>query len=525
MEFDPVLVHEWLTRSAERFPEKEALVFGDERWTYRELEEKANALALGLMRAGVQRHDRVLIFLGNCTEAVVAIYGALKAGAAFVVLEGSLKGPKLQYIIQNSGAACLIAHTGKAGTIARAFSEEALSCDIVWVGSDPPQDITRGRHFSWDRLFVRQSPQDLNVLPRVIDADLAALIYTSGSTGQPKGVVATHHNMISAARSIIQYIGNREDDIILNVLPLSFDYGLYQMIMTFMFGGTLILEPSFLYLHPVLEKIGQEKVTGFPVVPTLLSMLLQMKDLSRYRFQSLRYLTNTGAALPVAHIQHFRRLFPHVRLFSMFGLTECKRVGYLPPDLIDDKPSSVGFAMPNCEVSLLDDEGNEVAPGAEGELVIRGANVMQGYWRDPELTEKIFRPGQYPEDRRLHSGDYFRKDEDGFLYFIGRKDDMIKVRGERLSAGEIENTLNSMPGCAEAAVIGFPDELLGQAVAVFIVPRPGIPVTEKDVRKFCSQNLESFAMPQRVEILEALPKTANGKVHKLALKSRVEKNV
>jgi long-chain acyl-CoA synthetase len=288
-----------------------------------------------------------------------------------------------------------------------------------------------------------------------------------------------------------------------------------------MFGGTVVLENSFLYLHAVLNQIVKEKITGFPVVPTILAMLLRMKDVKQYNFSSLRYITNTGAALPVEHIHKFRTLFPNVKIFSMFGLTECKRVGYLDPNLLDDKPGSIGKAMPNCEVFVADENGDEVPDGEKGELIVRGSNVMQGYWNDPRLTEKTYRSGSYPEDRRLYSGDYFKRDGQGFLYFLGRGDDMIKVRGERISAKEIESTLLKMEGVSETAVVGVPDEILGQAVAVFIALESGIQITQKEVMKFCSQNLESFAMPKWIEILKSLPKTPNGKIDKKQLKENL----
>ena len=443
IEFDPTLVHDWLSRSARRFPEKVALICDEQRWTYKSLEEHADHLACALMDTGIQRQDRVVILLDNSAEAVISLYGILKAGSVFIILAGSIKGAKLRYILNNSGASVLITHTSKAKVVEDAFGVGTSHCKVIWVG--PQEDIPSngsGSSLSWNDIFSsfneRATCKGKNgQFPRCIDVDLATLIYTSGSTGEPKGVMSTHHNMISAARSIIQYVGNEEEDIIINVLPLSFDYGLYQVIMAFMFGGTVVLERSFLYLYSILERIGKEKVTGFPIVPTVVAMLLEVRDLKQYDFSSLRYMTNTGAALPVKHIHRLRTLFPQVRMISMFGLTECKRVCYLPPEELDRRPSSVGKAMPNCEVYVIDEEGNEVPPNQTGELIIRGSNVMQGYWSDPVLTAKTYKDGRYPGDRKLYSGDYFHQDEEGFLYFEGRKDDMIKSRGERISAKEV----------------------------------------------------------------------------------------
>ncbi|HEC03353.1 MAG TPA: AMP-dependent synthetase [Phycisphaerales bacterium] len=530
-EFDPTLVHEWLCRSARRLPDKVALVCGRERWTYKALDQHTDHLAATLLDEGVRRQDRVVVLLDNSAETVISLYGILKAGGVFIILAGSLKGAKLRYILENSGAKVLITHVSKAKVVKDALGDDPGDRKVIWVGAPTriPQDFA-GVSRSWDEIFSSFSAETAATtgkpqLPRCVDVDLATLIYTSGSTGEPKGVMSTHHNMISAARSIVQYIGNSEDDIILDVLPLSFDYGLYQVIMAFMFGGTIVLEKSFLYLHTVLERIAQEKVTGFPIVPTIVAMLLKLQDLTQYDFSSLRYMTNTGAALPVEHIRRLRSMFPEVTMISMFGLTECKRVSYLPPEELDRIPSSVGKAMPNCEVFVVDADGNEVPPGETGELVIRGSNVMQGYWKDPEITARTYRDGQYPSGRLLYSGDYFRKDEQGYLYFLGRKDDMIKSKGERISAKEVENNICGMQGVTEVAVLGLPDEIFGQAIKAYIVPGRDVQLGEKDVLKYCSANMESFMVPKHVEFMESLPKTPNGKIDKKLLKAKEEARI
>jgi amino acid adenylation domain-containing protein len=530
-EFDPTLVHEWLRRSARRFPDKAALVCGQERWTYRALDQRSDYLAGTLLDEGVRRGDRVVVLLDNSAETVISLYGILKAGGVFIILAGSLKGAKLKYILENSGADVLITHVSKAKVVTDALGDDPGRRKVIWVGAENriPEEYAEAS-WSWDEIFSdftdeTGAAKNKSDLPRCVDVDLATLIYTSGSTGEPKGVMSTHHNMISAARSIIQYIGNSEDDIILDVLPLSFDYGLYQVIMAFMFGGTVVLERSFLYLHSILERVAQEKVTGFPIVPTIVAMLLKLQDLTQYDFSTLRYMTNTGAALPVEHIRRLRDMFPEVTMISMFGLTECKRVSYLPPEELDRIPSSVGKAMPNCEVFVVDEDGNEVPPGETGELVIRGSNVMQGYWRDPEITARTYRDGQYPSGRILYSGDYFRKDEQGYLYFLGRRDDMIKSKGERISAKEVENNICGMEGVTEVAVLGLPDEILGQAIKAYIVPAQDVELAEKEVLKYCAANMETFMVPKYVEFMESLPKTPNGKIDKKLLKAKEEASV
>jgi long-chain acyl-CoA synthetase len=526
IEFDPVLVHEWLRRSARRSPQKEAIICGRERWTYRKLDACSDHFAEALVDLGVRRQDRVVILTGNRPETVVSLYGTLKAGGVFVILEGGTKARRLRYVLENSGAAVLVARLDQAAVVREALEAYDADLSVVWVGASAPSEgCASARCTTWDAVFSAlpagngdSRPADPDRFARLIDIDLASLIYTSATTGNPKGVTCTHHNMISAARSIIQYIENRPDDVILDALPLSFDYGLYQVIMAVMCGGTVVLEGSFVYLHNILNRIAEEKVTGFPIVPTMVAMLLKMRDLSGYDLSTLRYMTNTGAALPVQHIHSLRQLLPHVRIFSMFGLTECKRVGYLDPAELDRRPGSVGKAMPNCEAIVVDEDGNEALPGEIGELVIRGSNVMQGYWNDPEMTARVYRPGPYPAWRWLRSGDHFRTDRDGFLYFLGRKDDMIKTRGERVSPKEVENAICELQDVAEVAVVGVPDEILGRAIKAFIVTRTG-ELDENTVLRHCADRLGSFMVPKYVEFVPALPRTAHGKIDKRELQT------
>jgi acyl-CoA synthetase (AMP-forming)/AMP-acid ligase II len=250
-------------------------------------------------------------------------------------------------------------------------------------------------------------------------------------------------------------------------------------------------------------------------------MLLQM-DLAKWDFSSLRYISNTGAALPGDHISKLRKQFPQVKIYSMYGLTECKRVSYLPPDQIDIRPGSVGRGMPNEEVYIVDEKGNRVGPGIVGELVIRGSNVMKGYWQMPEETERVLRPGSFPWEKVLYSGDLFRADEDGYLYFVGRKDDIIKTRGEKVSPREVEEVLYLLPGVAEAAVVGIPDEVLGSAIKAVIVTQPEAWLTEKDVLRHCAAHLEDFMVPKFVEFREQMPKTSSCKIAKRELVGQSE---
>jgi amino acid adenylation domain-containing protein len=511
-----MLVNDFLCDSARRFPDKVALICDGQHLTYTQIEQQANRVANALIAMGVQRGDRLAIWLPNSVETVTAIFGILKAGCTFTVINPTTKLNKLAYILNNCSAKGIFVPAKAASQATALFGDVqslrfAVLCDAgsASVATTRP-DVVLLSH------LLQAYPAECPPCPS-IDIDLACLIYTSGSTGEPKGVMCTHANVVFAASSIAQYLQNTPDDIVIDVLPLSFDYGLYQLIMVFQFGGTLVLERSFAYPAAVLRRIEQERVTGFPGVPTLFAILLQM-DLARFDLSSLRYLTNTAAALPVEHIQRIREAFPWARLYSMYGLTECKRALYLPPEELDRRPGSVGIAIPGTEVWVEDESGNRLGPDQVGELVIRGSHVMQGYLGDPEQTARRYRPGRYPAERLLYTGDLFRTDSGGFLYFVARKDDIIKSRGEKVAPKEVEAVLYQLPGVIEAAVIGVPDDLLGQAIKAFLVCGSDATLTAQDALRYCAQHLEDFMVPKYVEFCDDLPKTPSGKIQKSALR-------
>ncbi|HQO76062.1 MAG TPA: AMP-binding protein [Candidatus Saccharicenans sp.] len=509
MQFDPVLVSDWLTLTARHFPDKIALVSKGQRLTYCQVDEKSTNLASALVLTGFKKGDRAVICLDNSPEAVISIYGILKAGGVFTVIDPKSPWPAINSIIADSGARLLITARRK---LYEGDGPQFSTADSQLIIVDGHKSSPR--HYPKALIFEGLTEKlDASIaLPRLLENDLACLIYTSGSTGKPKGIICTHHNMVTAARSIVQYLGNTKDDIILDVLPLSFDYGLYQIIMCFMFGGTVVLESSFAYVQDILAAIDKEKVTGFPLIPSISAMLLKLKKFPAAKLKSLRYITNTGAAWPVSHIRHFRRFLPLVKLYSMYGLSECKRVSYLPPELIDEYPDSVGIPMPNLEVAIVDGRGSPVPVGKPGQLIVRGPTVMQGYWRDEKLTKKVFRPGRYPEERWLQTGDVFRQDENGLLYYVGRRDRQIKSFGHRINLSEIERVIAGLDGLTEVAAIPVPDEIGGEVVGVLVVAKKEKKITEDQIKQFCRQYLEPYKVPRQVWLVESLPKTANGKI-------------
>jgi acyl-coenzyme A synthetase/AMP-(fatty) acid ligase len=299
---------------------------------------------------------------------------------------------------------------------------------------------------------------------------------------------------------------------------------MYQLIVAVEAGASLILEDGFTYPAAVLKKIEAEGATGFPGVPSMFALLLRM-DLDSFDLASLRYITNAGGPLPTPHIIELRRRLPALKIFSMYGLTEAKRVLYLPPEDIDAKPDSVGIAIPGTEVWLEDPEGNRLGPGEVGELVVRGRHVMRGYWRAPEATAQRFRPGPLPGERVCHTGDLFRMDQDGYFYFVSRQDDIIKSRGEKVAPKEVEDVLCAMEGVAEAAVAGVPDPLLGEAIKAFIVMKPGQALSSGEVIAYCRARLEDFMVPKYVEFRDGIPKTEVGKIARRELKPCAESPV
>ncbi|HXG46707.1 MAG TPA: AMP-binding protein, partial [Methylomirabilota bacterium] len=470
-----------------------------------------NRLAQALVARGVRRGDRVAIYLPNAVEAVVAIFAALKADAVFVPVNRTTKAEKLLYVLNNCTAAALITDDRMPPNLGARLLQDVPSLRVLVVAGSATGaalDDPRWLDFAGaQKEFAPRPPARRN-----IDTDLACLIYTSGTTGEPKGVMSDHSNVVFASGSIISYLGNVEDDIVLNVLPLSFDYGLYQVLMTFRFGGTLVLENSFAYPAETLKRMVEERVTGFPGVPTIFAMLLNM-DVSAFDLSRLRYVTNTAAALPPSHITAIRQKFPGVTLFSMYGLTETKRTLYLPPEWLDRKPGSVGIPIPGTEAWVEDEQGRRLGPGQVGELVVRGRHVMRGYWGAPEATAARFRPGPIPGERVCYSGDLFRMDEEGCFYFVGRKDDIIKSRGEKVAPREVENVLHALPGVVEAAVVGVPDPILGQSIKAVLVSRDP-KLTANAVLAHCRAHLEDFMVPKLVEFRQTLPKSPSGKVRK-----------
>jgi amino acid adenylation domain-containing protein len=517
MEHGVPLLSDYLIDSARRLPDKVALVCQKARLTYTDIDRRSNQLAHALVRRGVKRGDRVIVFADNTVETVITFWAVLKANAVVSIVNPLTKADKLAYLLNDCEARALVTDAHLTRVFVPAVEKSPHLATVIVSGAI---DNNACRELPGVVGFAEALESENAASPpprRSIDIDLAALVYTSGSTGDPKGVMLSHRNMLTAATSITTYLENTPDDVILGVLPLAFDYGLYQMIMAFKLGARLVLERSFAYPAQVLEAVVAEGVTGFPGVPTIFAILAELKNRDAYDFSKIRYVTNTAAALPVKHILMLKDLFPNAKIFSMYGLTECKRCTYLPPADLDRKPTSVGIAIPNTELWIVGEDDRRLPPGEVGQLVIRGATVMRGYWGKPEATAKKLRPGPLPGELVLYTGDLCKLDDEGYLYFVARMDDVIKSRGEKVAPKEVENAIMNIAGVKEVAVIGVPDEILGQAVKAFVALERDVVLTEKDILRECQKRLENFMMPKYVEFMAELPKTATGKIKKTGL--------
>ncbi|HEY1293355.1 MAG TPA: class I adenylate-forming enzyme family protein [Chloroflexota bacterium] len=489
-----------LENTVRRSPEKVALIFKGRTFTYGELWLQVDRFAAELQELGIGRNQRVVICCGNRPETVVAFWGTLAAGATVAVVSESQSAEKISFIVDDCTASALVTERSLFEQLAPRMQDKPHLLATIVVDREETQ-------------FSRRDRRPLET----ISEDLAALIYTSGSTGEPKGVMMTHANMQIALASLNEYQGTAFEDVVLNVLPLSFDYGLYQMLMAFSAGATLVLERDMNLPLQFVKNIGRYQCTVLPAVPVMVEVIEQCARFGNFDLSSVRRITNTGAALLQRHIDSLKRLFPKAAIFSMYGLTECKRCTYLPPHLIDVKPGSVGIAIPNTEIMVVDEADQACAPNQIGQLVVRGGTVMQGYWRRPEETRQKIREHPVHGGRCLYTGDYGYLDEDGFFYFKGRMDEVVKVRGRKLIPREVEDALRQIAGVHEAAVIAMAQQD-GDVEIVAFVESDESQLDHVRLATGCRERLERFQIPQRFVILTKLPRNENGKVDKPLLR-------
>ncbi|MEI6749249.1 MAG: AMP-binding protein [Bacteroidota bacterium] len=510
------LLGEALEFSFRKHPDKTVAIYKGEEFSYRNLKNCSENLAFYLLNAGVKKGDRVAIYMNNSWQCIVSIYGITLAGCVFLVINPQTKASKLNYILQDCGAKLIISELPLIYELSLALDGLQEIQEVILSGGKPQKSDNRTVFSDYEEIIIKDDLR--TTLPHIIPNDLAALIYTSGSTGFPKGVMMTHQAMVFTSWSLIEYLRLTEDERIMLVLPLAFDYGLYQLFLAVTIGGTLIVEHSFNFPPTIFKQIEQLKPTVFPGVPSIYAMMIATYKKTGLTFDCINKITNTAAALPAEFIADLKNIFPNALIFKMYGLTECKRVSYLEPELIDSKTNSVGKAIPGTEVFLLSQDGKPVPTGETGILYVRGPHIMAGYWNNEALSKEMLRPGSIPGERILCAHDLFKMDADGFLYFQGRNDDIIKTRGEKVSPVEVENAIYKMAGIKEVAVIGFPDELLGESIIAYVTTHDQVLISEKEIQRACMANLEVFMVPKKIVFLPEMPKSNNGKIDKGKLK-------
>lgn len=515
-----ILLPDFITNSRIRNPNAAALVFKDEALTYAALDDAITDAARGLIGLGLARGDRVAVFLPKQIETVTAIFGASRAGGVFVPVNPGLKPRQVAHILKDCDARVLVTSAARLKTLAEDIAECANLGHIVLVDEGADLPSLPGARLHWADL-MKAGAASGTAFHRVIDADMTAILYTSGSTGMPKGVVLSHRNMVAGGESVASYLENSPDDVILSVLPLSFDAGLSQLTTAFSAGAEVVLM-NYLLPRDVVRAAARHKVTGMTCVPPL---WVQLADLEwpEDAVRSLRYIASTGGRMPRPVVQKLRGHLPDTQVIIMYGLTEAFRSTYLPFAEIDKRPDSMGKAIPNAEIMVVRENGEPCDPDEVGELVHRGALVAMGYWNDPERTAERFRPapGQpagipLPEIA-VWSGDRVRRDADNYFYFVGRKDEMIKTSGYRVSPTELEETLYASGLVGEVVALGIDDTDLGQAIVVVATPSAGEVFDPVKVTAHCRKELPGYMVPHHVVGWQTLPRNPNGKLDRKAI--------
>jgi acyl-CoA synthetase (AMP-forming)/AMP-acid ligase II len=516
-------VHNFLEDSSNLFPNKNAFFILGKWHTYRELNEKANQLAHLLIKQGLKKGDRASLLIENSFEYVVTYYAILKAGGITVALNTENTADDVAYITRDCDARYLFTNqklfskiiTLMTGRSSNEKTAMGLSVEKVLLWTDLDSIDIEGAQkdiLMLPPLIEKESTENLDI--RVIDLDTASIVYTSGSTGKPRGAALSHLNIVANTRSIVDYLELSSEDRVMVVLPFYYIYGKSLLNTHFYVGGSVVADNRFLYPNVILQTMQEQEVTGFSGVPSTFTILLKRSNLKSQRFKTLRYLTQAGGAMAPAIQKEVAEAFAPAKLFIMYGATEASaRLSFLDPADLPRKWGSIGKAIPNVDLFVADERGNPLPAGKEGEIVARGSNIMSGYWNHPEETDKVLKNGLYS------TGDVGMTDEEGFIFVVGRSKDMIKIGGNRVSAKEIEEALYEHPAIIEAAVIGVPDDVLGEAPKAFIVAdknRTG--KIAEQLQSFLQQRLASYKIPKDIEIRESLPKNESGKIQKLKLK-------
>lgn len=514
-------LHDIVLSGAQQFSTRTALKFKSESITYLQLAELVQAAAATLQRQGLSRQERVAVYLPKQFETVTTLFASSICGGVFVPVNPALKPTQVQHILQDCNVRILVTSQDRFISLQ---AELALCPDLRTVLL---VDVPVGYQQQLGHLHIaafHQPAQMAAPTQRVAltDADMAAILYTSGSTGKPKGVVLSHRNMIVGAYSVSQYLHNSADDVLLALLPLSFDYGLSQLTTAFLRGASVVLLDFFL-VQDVVKAISQHQVTGLAAVPPLWAQLAKAKWPEGATL-SVRYLTNSGGAMPEALLSQLEQIFPNAQPYLMYGLTEAFRSTYLPPEHLARKRGSMGKAIPNAEILVVREDGSLCGPNEPGELVHRGPLVSLGYWNSPEKTAERFKfdpvlpAGVQHRPLAVWSGDTVKYDDEGFLYFIGRRDEMIKTSGNRVSPTEVEEAVYALDRrIVDVAALGLPHPDLDQAIMVLVACQADVEIDSQAWLLQLKRTLPGFMLPKVLLQVATMPKNANGKIDRKLL--------
>lgn len=502
------LVHQYLLRSAERFPSKEVLVYAGGRVTYAQLRARARALSAWLIDRRLEAGGRVAILTDDARDYVATYFGVLMAGGTVVALNTQTSSRLLASQIARCQATVLVTHRRFLKVVEA--TDGARAVGAIAVGGGCPDGRRGGNWVDLDAVFDTVPPDGAgpDVEPVSISpSSIAQIIFTSGTTADPHGVMLRHSNLVANTNSIVHYLRLTERDRLMVVLPFAYSYGNSLLLTHVAVGGSLVVNQSFLYPNTVLEQMIGERVTGFSGVPSTYAILLNRSAIRQYRFPDLRYVTQAGGPMPAKLGHELKELLKQADIYIMYGQTEASaRLSYLEPENLFRKAGSIGKAIPGVTLRVMHPDGRPVGVGEIGEIVASGDNIMAGYWKEPELTSRVLRQGA------LWTGDLAKMDEDGYLYIVGRKGDMIKSGSHRISPREIEDVLLEHPAVQEAAVVGVGDNVLGEMIKACVVVKEGATCGRQDVLMHCHKHLPSYMVPHDVAFLAELPKTPNGKI-------------
>ncbi|GAB2506720.1 class I adenylate-forming enzyme family protein [Pseudoxanthomonas sangjuensis] len=486
-------------RVALRAPERTAIVDGERRIGYGAFWRQAHRFAAHLRADGLQAGDRVAIVMPNRIEAAVACYGAWLAGGVAVPLNAQARQRDFLPWLRHCGARHVVYERGNRDVAEAIAQLQPMPSSTAAEDAQPllPDDGGESGH----------------VAHAAAPGNLALILYTSGTTGDPKGVMLTHANLLANAESIVAYLGLTEDDRALSVLPFYYAYGASVLNTHLIVGGCVVLGPSLMFPQLVLDAIERERATGFPGVPSTFTLLLEALAQGKHALTSLRYLTQAGGAMSPALTRRLREALPAPRLFVMYGQTEAtSRISWLPPERLEEKLGSAGIPIDGVQWKIVREDGSDAAAGESGEVCVRGANVMPGYWNNPAATAAALRDGW------LHTGDIGHLDADGYLFLQGRRSDMIKTGAHRVHPADVEEVIAELPDVREVAVVGVDDEVMGQVIKAFVVAGETLPPRAADrIKAHCRTRLAPYKIPRHVAFVDALPRTASGKVRRVQL--------